>query len=107
MGVLVCFAFVFDVCDGEEGVVVEFPVLVVDPDVFVMGGLNVRCEASGTECRIGGEAGFERARKCGEEGMVPRIHRWRLSGNSRGYGNEKSALDQKNVSRYTPLPFRR
>jgi len=108
VGVLVCIAFVFDVCNGEERVVVEFPVLVVDPDFFVVGGLNVRCGASGTGCRMGG-GGFERARKCehGEGGIVPRIHRWRLGGNSRGCSNEKCAPDQKNVSRYTPLHFRR
>ena len=56
VGVLVCIAFVFDVCNGEERVVVEFPVLVVDPDFFVVGGLNVRCGASGTGCRMGGGA---------------------------------------------------
>lgn len=34
--VFICVALAFDVTEGEEGVVVEFPEVVVDPDLFVI-----------------------------------------------------------------------
>jgi hypothetical protein len=42
--IFICVAFLADVVEGEKGVMVEFPVFVVDPYFFVVPGLEVSKE---------------------------------------------------------------
>src|SRR5437762_2080388 len=72
MWIFICIAFFADIVEGEKGVMVEFPVFVVNPDIFVLPGLKVSQDFMVRLNRRGygleGTAnGYKtRQRKCGE-----------------------------------------